>query len=203
MEVKQITRETAQSLICDIHYAKRMPCIKYVFGLFEGVDLVGVVSFGPPSSPQVARSVYAGLRSVVLELNRLVITTNARNAASFLIGRALRLIPTPWVVVSYADMGRGHKGYVYQATNFKYAGLSKPHDAEYIINGKRVHPRTLTARGIKNPVEWARQNGINRVSIEPKHRYVVWKGAADKDILWKFMPYPKGDSQRYPAPNYK
>lgn len=201
MEVIKIDSKVARDLIVGIHYAKRMPTIKSAFGLYETSILVGVVSFGPPSSPQVARSAFKGSANLVLELNRLVVTTATRNAASFLVGRALRMLPPPWVVVSYADEGRGHKGYVYQATNFKYAGCSKPHDAEYVIDGKRVHPRTLTARGITNPREWARENNIDRVPVEPKHRYILWKGVSQSEIRWAFSPYPKGQSVRYDAPN--
>ena len=41
-----------------------------------------------------------------------------------LVGRSLRLLPKPSVVVSYADTAQGHVGYVYQAANFIYTGLS-------------------------------------------------------------------------------
>ena len=199
--VRPCSRNEAAPLILGVHYAHRWSTTKHLYALVENDKVAGVVSYGPPSSPQVARSAFRGDKTLVLELNRLVITTPTKNAASMLVGLSLRKLPKPWVCVSYADGGRGHKGYVYQATNFKYAGCMKPHDAEYLVEGKRVHPRTLAARGITNPVEWAAQNGIQRVPIEPKHRYICWRGVNDSDILWKFLPYPKGASERYDAPN--
>jgi len=107
------------------------------------------------------------------------------------------------MVVSYADLGQGHVGYVYQATNFLYAGTAKAHDTEYLVDGKRIHPRTLAARGITNPVEWARVNGYSRISARPKHRYVIAVGGADyTEVRWSLSrDYPKGDSIRYDAPN--
>jgi hypothetical protein len=83
---------------------------------------------------------------------------------------------------------------VYQATNFYFAGESKPHDSEYLVDGKRVHPRTLAARGITNPRQWARENGIEFVPIEPKYRYVFLGGVKEESIKWTLSKkYPKGD----------
>jgi hypothetical protein len=155
---------------------------------------MGVVTFGRPSSPQVARSVAPDNRDLVWELNRLAITTHEKNAASRLIGRALRLLPRPFICVSFADRGQSHVGFVYQATNFWFAGESRPHDSEYLIDGKRVHPRTLAARGITNPRQWARENGVQFVPIEPKYRYVYLAGVVPSVVKWPLSKaYPKGN----------
>lgn len=206
--VRTINREEAKPFITDVHYAHRMPPSQYLFGLDDGGALFGVVSFGPPASPQVRRSVLGETKWPMVELNRLVITTPTKNAASFLVGRALRLLPKPMVVVSYADGGMGHVGYVYQATNFYFCGPATAHDAEYIVDGVKVHPRTLAARGIKDPKRWAKENGIEVIPPCPKNRYVFLCGTATDvkrltpDIKWPMTrDYPKGDSVRYDAPN--
>jgi len=186
-----------------VHYSKRTPgSMQYVFGLFDGQGIAGAVSFGPPPSPQVRRSVVGGANIAVLELNRLVIVTAERNAASKLVGRALKMLP-PAIVVSYADGGQGHIGYVYQATNFWYAGMATAHDTEYIVDGVRIHPRTLASRGITSPAAWAKARGYARVPALPKHRYVIAVGGATYDaVLWlRSKDYPKGESKRYAAPN--
>lgn len=121
LQISYVTKEQAKPFIMDIHYAKRFPPHKFLFGLFVNQMLSGVVCYGPPASPQVACSIFGGMdKERVLELNRLVVTTNLKNAASFLVGRSLRLLPSPIAVVSYADGLMGHVGYVYQATNFIY-----------------------------------------------------------------------------------
>lgn len=187
-----------KDLIVGVHYAKRAGGRQFCFRLLEGGITVGAVTYGPPSSPQVARSVRID-ETPLVELTRLVVITPTKNAASKLVGVSRRLLTVPRIVISYADQGRGHIGYVYQATGFKYAGLVAPHDSEYLIDGERVHPRTLAARGITRPREWARANGIKWVPIEPKHRY--WWASGGVTVRWPSLPYPKGESKRYDAPN--
>lgn len=118
------------------------------------------------------------------------------------------MLPKPCVVVSYADGGQGHNGYVYQATNFYFGGAAKAHDSEYVVDGVKTHPRTLAARGIKDPVRWARENGIEVVRPQPKNRYVLLLGSKTdrkhilRDIKWTLSKnYPKNESRRYDAPN--
>jgi hypothetical protein len=96
--------------------------------------------------------------------------------------------------VSFADRGQQHVGFVYQATNFWFGGEAAPHDSEYLIDGKRVHPRTLAARGITSPRKWAAENGIQAVPIEPKYRYVFLGGISTDIVKWPLTKkYPKGD----------
>lgn len=194
MDVRRVETNISKELIIKHHYSHRAPNAMYAFGLFDGDSLVGVVTFGKPSSPQVAKSIAPTKQEIVLELNRLVITTSAQNAASRLVGRALHLLPRNSIIVSFADRGQNHIGFVYQSTNFFFAGETKPHDSEYIIDGKRVHPRTMASRGITNPRQWAREHGIEWVSIEPKYRYVFLRGVNPKEIKWPLSKdYPKGD----------
>jgi hypothetical protein len=204
--VEKITKAQAAPFILEIHYAKRFPPYSHLFGLIEDGKLVGVVSYGPPASPQVARSI--GIYPV-LELNRLVITTQTKNAASFLVGRSLRFLPSPIAVVSYADGMQGHIGYIYQATNFLYTGSPTAHDNYYLVGNKLTHPRSLAARGITAPVQWAKENRIEIVKSKPKHRYVFLRGGKSElkkfrgALKWPIFPYPKGESRRYNAPNQK
>ena len=59
----------------------------------------------------------------VIELN-LCLQDNHRNQSSYLISQSLKLLEKLKIVVSYADTSKGHVGYVYQATNFIYTGMS-------------------------------------------------------------------------------
>lgn len=55
------------------------------------------------------------------------------NAASFLLGRSMKLIrkdPRWESLVTYADEGEGHTGAIYKATNWDYAGI-RPGDPVY------------------------------------------------------------------------
>jgi hypothetical protein len=185
-----------------------VPPIKFAFALINDDVIEGVVTYGPPASPQVAASVTDPENAhLVLELNRLCVESKNKNAASMLVGRSLDLLPAR-IIVSYADSGWNHCGYVYQATNFKYSGTCTTHDAEYIVDGKRTHSRTLSARGITAPKQWARDHNIEIVRPAPKHRYFFVTGSRrDRRILQKLVkwpivtPYPKSDPRRYDAPS--
>jgi hypothetical protein len=185
VNVSEIRGKDAKELILTRHYAGRMPTIQRAFGLFENEQLVGVCTFGQPASPWVKVSMFGhDWSGEIMELNRLVIITQTKNAASFLIGfslRSLKGIP----LVSYADQGVNHVGYVYQATNWNYAGQSKA--------------RT----DIFSPSGHARHHGGDpsiRQQRSAKHRY--WF-CSDKRIakqcLWPKLPYPKGETKRYDA----
>jgi len=86
----------------------------------------------------------------VLCLSRLVVADDMpTNAASFLLGRSIRLIDRQrWpVLVTYADEWRGHKGTIYEATNWGFAGYTKP-ERRYVKAGRLVcrkaGPKTRT-----------------------------------------------------------
>jgi len=108
LRVEQIPYEMTKPFLLNIHYARRIPCIQYAFGLYDGAFLIGVVTYGQPASP----SLCVGLAGVenkknVLELNRLVIlpSYNGTNCASYLVGNSLKRLPHRTFVISYADWG--------------------------------------------------------------------------------------------------
>ena len=191
--VRRVTYQDVKPFILGIHYARRMPCVQYAFGLFEEEKLLGVVTFGQPASPWLCRGV-AGEenRKNVIELNRLVFLpeANGQNHASMLVGKALKLLPRGLFVVSYADWGGWHHvGYVYQATNFLYTGLTKRRTDMFSESGHSRHNCGDSKR--------------RQVRTE-KHRYIYLTGNRKKQmsqLRYPVMPYPKGDSQRYDTAN--
>lgn len=184
MKVLPIEPYLTHNFILNVHYAKRLPCIQHAFGLFERGHLVGVTTFGQPATGAIRISMFGHDSGVILmELNRLVVTTTTRNAASFLVGHAIRLLPKSVALVSYADKGKGHVGYVYQATNWYYAGSSSERTDMYSPSGHaRHHAGNPEVRQFRTA----------------KHRY--WY-SRDKTLVracrWPQLPYPKGDTQRY------
>lgn len=91
MTVKKISYSETKPFILNIHYARRMPCVQYAFGLFDDEKLIGVCTFGQPASPWLCKGL-AGEenRHNVLELNRLVILPeyNGTNCASYLVSHS-------------------------------------------------------------------------------------------------------------------
>lgn len=208
--VKSISVDEAKPWLLCRHYARRMCPISYSFGAYKDTELVGVVTYGTPASSPLRDGV-AGKKwaSYVLELNRLCCVSE-KNMASLLVGRSLRMLPRPSFVVSYADTAQGHVGYIYQATNFLYTGLSAKR-TDWKVKGKEhLHGATVAdeSRGQLNRAEWMRAKYGDDFYLEErprKHRYVYVCGNKKQraemldDLRYKVEPYPKGLSKRYDA----
>ena len=188
------------------HYAKRIPSIEYSFGLYNGNLLVGVCTFGcPPRVMNNGECLFKEYRVKTYELNRLVINDGMqKNVLSFFVSQSLKMLPKPCCVVSYADFTFGHNGYIYQATNWIYAGLNQIHERQIFYDGVEVHPRTACSRGFTNITEWAKNDPrVTLGDYTKKHRYFQFIGNKREikkmrsDFLYAVHPYPKGDNTRY------
>lgn len=145
-KVSSIKREDCADWLLNKHYAKRMCSISYCFGLFNDRKiLVGVVTFGMPPSSTLAASICGeDLKDNVLELNRLVVNDNLpKNTLSYFVSKAIKKLPNDKIIVSFADLNMGHHGYIYQATNFIYTGVSS--NTHKLIDkfGKEFHFRNI------------------------------------------------------------
>ena len=201
--VSGVTRADCAEFILEIHYARRWPSISYAFGLFDGDDLIGIVTYGtPPSAPLrrgIAGDAYIG---DVLELNRLCLRHNRKNEASMLVGRSLKMLPKNKIVVSFADTEHGHIGSVYQASNFIYCGLSAKRTDWKVRGLEHLHGQTIADefRGVKNRAEAMRQKYGDDFYLAPrprKHRYIYITGSKSykkqvlSDLRYPQAPYPK------------
>lgn len=203
--VKEISRLDALPMILNVHYAKRSPSISFAFGLFVNGLLEGVATFGTPASAPLRKGICGSKFSGnVIELNRLCLMSNQRNHASMLVGAALRKIKGDRVVVSFADTSQNHIGYVYQATNFIYCGLSAKR-TDWKVRGKEhLHGQTIADefRGQKNRADAMRKKYGDDFYLKPrprKHRYVYFLGTkkfrkqAASSLNYNVVEYPKGD----------
>tara|TARA_R110000796_G_scaffold57203_1_gene132064 strand:- start:43 stop:645 length:603 start_codon:yes stop_codon:yes gene_type:complete len=195
-KVSRISYESTKPYILGIHYAKRMPSISFSFGLFEKEQLVGIVTYGSPPSPSLCKGICGvEYKSKVLELNRLCLKNNKKNEASFLVGKSLKLLRKPSIIVSYADTDQNHVGYIYQATNFIYTGLSDKR-TEWKMTGNDLHSKTVCE---KYSLQHRKENPeLFYVADRPrKHRYIYMIGnkKETKNLLenlkYSIKPYPK------------
>jgi hypothetical protein len=211
--IKTIKHTDYYEWFTKIHYAHRIPPVSYAFGLYDNNTLIGVCSYGvPASSPLRAGLAGKEYECIVLELNRLVLSQNKKNQASYFISRTLKMLPNPSIVVSYADKAMNHTGYVYQACNFIYTGLSAKR-TDWMIKGfEHMHGQTIAdmSRGIKDRANYMRETYGDAFYLKErsrKHRYiyVVAKKAMKREIIQKLKysiePYPKEESMRYEINN--
>jgi|TARA_R110002124_G_scaffold71486_1_gene191555 hypothetical protein len=202
MKVHQIKYHECEEWLLKIHYAKRLPPITYSFGLYDNDILEGIVTYGSPPSPSLCIGICGeDYRNSVLELNRLCLLNNKKNQASFLVGNSLKLLPKPSIIVSYADTKMNHHGYIYQATNFIYTGLSIKQSDWVLINSNK-HGKTISEQYTLEE----RKNNPDKFKIvqrSRKHRYIYFLGdkKQKKEMLGKLNyniePYPKGDNKNY------
>lgn len=144
-KVLSIKKELTYEWLLKKHYAKRLPSISYSFGLYNCNILVGVCTFGMPPSSTLSESIAgAKYKSLVLELNRLVSNDDLdKNALSYFVSNAISQLPKPKIIVSFSDNNMFHNGYIYQATNFIFTGLSS-NISQYIDkDGKEFHFRNI------------------------------------------------------------
>ena len=204
MRVEPISKAIADQFVLAKHYSRRAPIFWAGFGLIEDGMVTGVVVYGQPSPP-IQKHAFRERDFRLYELSRLVVQSESMNAASFLVGNSLKMLePKPCAVISYADMEQNHCGIVYQATNWLYTGATKSHDKAYIVDGKRTHPMTLRDMGITNPTAWARENNIEMVYPEEKHRYfqLIGNKRQKREMLSRLAypvidTYPKCEQRRY------
>jgi hypothetical protein len=141
-----------------------------------------------------------------LELNRLCVDSSTKNASSILVSSALKMLPSKSIIVSFADTGVGHVGYIYQATNWLYTGVS-PAGRYYRLKGSGAD-ETYRRRARMAKRDIIIQYGpdmVEEYNSTEKHRYVyfvgpkLWVKNAKKNLRYSVENYPKGTSHRYDA----
>lgn len=204
MKVIPIKPQETYPWLLEKHYAKRIPQIMYAFGLYDNNNLKGIVTYGIPASPALCMGICGKEYSTkVLELNRLCLMDNNKNESSMLVSHSIKMLPKPTIVVSYADTGQGHVGYVYQATNFLYTGLSAER-VDWTVKGlEHKHSKTLSDGMTLESIKEKYGDDFYYTERSRKHRYIFFHGTKqDKKILlsklnYEIQPYPKGESHKY------
>jgi hypothetical protein len=195
--VAPIEKQLANEIVVRHHYLHRKPCNSFSFGLFDGSECVGAVTFGFPASRHLQKSVCPSDPSRVIELNRLWCDDRCpRNTESYFVSRALKMLP-PLLVVSYADTAWGHVGTIYQALNFNYAGWTdmdrKTPRYDYIAPDG-LHTRDSFRGG---EARWT-----HRVRRKPKAKYWLPTGTKrDRRHLTELCAWPALDWHDYPVPH--
>lgn len=191
--VEEIGNADARQFLAAHHYLSQLGngFIAVVrFGLFNSkYQLVGVVNFNHVSAPETLVGAF-GLdrnadQSRFLELTRLAMDDEKkeRNLTSWFVAKCIKRVKAkfhPRAIISYAD-SKYHVGYIYQATNWKYYGLSSA-KKDFVVNGK------IQQRGKTKGVQ-----GGGWVDRPRKHRYAI---VYDKGLTMKWVQqaYPKGEN---------
>lgn len=171
--VAPCTIDEAMPLVVRYHYtggaSKTATVLHGLYG--SGGRLVGVAWWIPPTK-HAANAAYPENWRRVLALHRLVVEPGQpTNAASFLIGRSIRLIKAEgkWeYLLTYADIGEGHTGAIYKATNWEYLGETAP-EAQWVTpDGRHVSRKAGGKTRTKQQME---DLGYTMIGRRSKHRF--------------------------------
>jgi hypothetical protein len=199
-EIITLSYTDAIDFLLPKHYSGRKPHIRFAFGWKIDNILVAVCTFGKPASPPLCIGVCGKNNSkYVYELNRLCRIETFNGQLSQFVGACLRSLQKEnLIIMSYSDTDMNHHGYIYQACNFIYTGVTKQRTDKYTDSNKH-------SRHYDND----NQNGLRKVRTA-KHRYIFfctknkklkteWKNSLNYPIL----PYPKGDNSNYILGDYQ
>jgi hypothetical protein len=198
-KVLQIDYGLAQETVIKNHYLHRQAPCSFAFGMFDlQGNLVGVVIYGVPASSTLLKGICGPDDAQnVYELTRLWVADQVpKNAESWLIAQTLKQLDRQ-IIVSYADSSANHVGYVYQAANFIYTGLSAKFKDPKVRGLEGQHHATY-ANGLTNKqVKEKYGDRVYWVDRPRKHRYIYLnaKGRRREELLaklrYKIQPYPK------------
>ena len=171
-EVRDAPLLDAARLIRVEHYARGCSnTAVFVHGLYRGDVLVGAALWLPPTK-NCAKTVHPDWRRV-LSLSRLALLPGEpQNAESLLIGASLRKIRRSrrWAaLVTFADESQGHTGTIYRATNWTYAGRTRPEPRWETADGQQVSRLSTKSRTATQMVAL----GHRMVGKFAKHKFVM------------------------------
>lgn len=191
-EVRYLTNAEATDFLLPRHYSGRKPAISFAFGWYIAGTLKAVLTIGKPANHFLCTGICGKENAqYVYELNRLCREDDLQEPLSQFVSACIRRLS--WnkdlIIVSYADTGANHNGYIYQATNFLYVGKTKER-LEFHNPGK--HSRHGSKDSEYRQIRTA------------KHRYVYFATRNKKlkkqwleALNYAVEPYPKDEHKYY------
>ena len=197
--IREITIQDARPFVEQWHYSHNTNGIsqRYCFGLFDGDIMIGVSIYAYIAMSKVWKK-YREREEDVIELRRLCCIDDApKNTESYFIARTidwLKRNSTAKIIVSYADPMYGHKGIVYQASNFTYVGRTskgrviRDHTTNKLYHDKTIRTYYINVQGERKLKPYAQRlrdklaNGkAEYMNTDGKYIYVYPLNAKSKE----------------------
>lgn len=208
MRLEKATYKAIKYACLKFHYAKSVPVNTFGYSVFNNnKEFCGVVLYGTGANNNIATQ-YKLKQGEVIELVRVALN-GKQECTSKCLSISLRLIkkdiPLCKMIVSYADIDQNHTGIIYQATNWTYTGISMKDkkDCSYIIDGKRIHGKTISDKckrnGFVKNVENAKivynAKQVTEYITKGKIKYLYPISSQMKELCKSLSkPYPKNAS---------
>lgn len=194
MRLEKASYKAIKYACLNFHYSKSVPYCSTGYSVFNDKnEWCGVVLFNRGS--RNGGKPYELVIGEFAELIRMALN-GKQESTSKVLSLAMKIFkknnPICKMLISYADTGQGHKGIIYQATNWFYEGEiipSRPFFKD--ANGKMIHSRTAAKMKEQGKIK-NYDDGLERITNTNKHRYIY---PLDKSLipLCKSLskPYPK------------
>lgn len=189
-DIREINKMEAWAMIRKYHYSNTLPKLnKHFLGFFLENELVGVVTLGWGTRPRhTIQRIFPSLGTKdYLEIGRMCMTDEMpRNSESQMLSQLVKWmkvnLPNIKVLFTWADGMLGKVGYVYQASNFIYAGFSG--GEMYLKDGVKLHVRQMKSFLVP---EGKKDSRITvRPTLEQMQKYDIWhfKGKQYRYLLF-------------------
>lgn len=188
MRLYPASRMAIEYALFKFHYAKAMVNPQLAFSVLDDDDnFCGVICYGVGGAPHLGKD-FDLIPGRWIELQRVALN-GGHGSTSKAIALSLMLLhkyrPCIKLVISYADIMQGHKGTVYQASNWSYLGIHAKGVKKYFdpVKNKYVHQRGI------------RKGKLYDISkTKGKHKYVYCLDKSLQPMITKMSkPYPTGE----------
>ena len=203
LQINWATHQAAKYACENWHYSGCMPVGKIIkVGAWENGRFIGVVLFSRGANNRIG-SPYGLEQTEICELTRVALRKH-ECFVSEILAEAIRFLkrksPDLQMIVSYADCEQGHKGGIYQATNWIYEGKTKG-ERYFIVNGKKTHPKSLHSKykskysDFSQNLKWIQKHidvNATEYTTVGKHKYLMpLNKKMRKKLLQLHKPYPR------------
>ena len=203
LQINWATYQAAKYACENWHYSGCMPVGKIIkVGAWENGKFIGVVLFSRGANNRIG-SPYGLEQTEICELTRVALRKH-ECFVSQILAEAIRFLkkksPDLQMIVSYADCEQGHKGGIYQATNWIYEGKTNG-ERYFIVNGKKTHPKSLYSKykskysDFSQNLKWIQKHidvNATEYTTVGKHKYLMpLNKKMRKKLLQLHKPYPR------------
>lgn len=176
--LKETDYKTAKKACEDFHYSRTCPRSSSVkLSVMENNIYIGVIILGNGGNRNIATK-YNLESNEIFELQRVALSRH-KSFVTHIIACVFRYIKKqyPYIkaIVSYCDKDQGHTGIIYKAGNWILEGQVR--NQHYIINDKKMHPRSVSSLYGTRSIHKLRQNVDKQAKFienKNKDRYIYF-----------------------------
>lgn len=201
MRLETASGKAVKYACMNFHYAKAIPVFSCAYSVFnDDNEWCGVIIYSHGATNHIGNP-YGLQQGKVCELVRVALN-GKQEFTSKAVSLSIKLLrkqnPLLKLIVSYADMDENHFGTLYQALNWIYVGFHTQGMECFIVNGKKMHKRSVGAKGIVQSLAAVKKYldpNAEKFKGLGKHKYLY---PLDKSLipLCKSLskPYPKKET---------